>query len=311
MSRNNASSSAISNLPETEVFQNTGGDDPTHCGPEEREYSRERSLSDEDDVVDQPSQHDPASLAILTACNAVVEEFQGQKCSKSAAIRSLQAILFKAIPEDENSLDEAFSCYLEIIDNHEKSLSRAEKRGHQDQSEEFAGHGAAFFEDKGPIREHEHQAAKRARTDESEFPWSVSDFIHSAVLSPSLDCSLKLLKIYAVDPKKAKRSLTNSSTCLEFPDSEWTNVLAGCAVNLDHVLSGYLLRMFYFYIFSYTLTIHGHAYIAWPLLFSFALVYAASTQPCVSLLYSTLLQCSLIHSHWLLVYKWWILVQVL
>ena len=48
MSRNNASSSAISNLPETEVFQNTGGGDPIHCGPEEqREYSREHSLSDE------------------------------------------------------------------------------------------------------------------------------------------------------------------------------------------------------------------------------------------------------------------------
>jgi hypothetical protein len=48
-----------------------------------------------------------------------------------------------------------------------------------------------------------------------------------------------LLQCYATDPKKAKRSLTNSPICPEFPESEWTNVLAGRAVNLDHVLSGY------------------------------------------------------------------------
>lgn len=236
-----APSSAINNLHETQVSQDFSGEDPTYPGPEDEgehpSYSRERSVSIEYEDVE-PKQLDPAYLAVLNACNSVVEEFRGQKCSKSAAIRSLQTILFKAIPNDENSLDEAFSRYLEIIDNHEKSLSRAEKRGRQGRSDEFAGH-AAFFEDEEPMGEREPPAAKRARTDESEFPWSVSEFIHSAVLSPSLDRSLKLLQLYAVDPKKAKRSLTNSPTCPEFPDSEWTNILAGRAVNLDHVLSGY------------------------------------------------------------------------
>ena len=144
---------------------------------------------------------------------------------------------FKAIPNDETSLDEAFGRYLIILENHEKSLSRAEKRGHP--SDECAGHEAALFEDDEPTNGREPPVVKRAWTDESEFPWSVSDFIHSTALSPSLDRSLKLLQLYAVDPKKAKRSLTNSPTCPEFPDSEWVNVLSGRAVNLDHVLSGY------------------------------------------------------------------------
>ena len=38
-----------------------------------------------------------------------------------------------------------------------------------------------------------------------------------------------------------KRPLVNSPNCLEFPDSEWTNILLGCAINLDTVLSGYYL----------------------------------------------------------------------
>jgi len=42
-----------------------------------------------------------------------------------------------------------------------------------------------------------------------------------------------------IDPKGTKCSLVNSPTCPEFPDSEWTNILAGRAINLDAVLSGY------------------------------------------------------------------------
>ena len=230
MSRNQATSS---NPTETQLFQNDSGDNPTPN--EQREQTPDLREVSPEDIGN--GGLDPGSLAVLTACDIVINNFRGQKCSKPTALRSLQNILFKAIPNDEKSLDEAIGHYLTILENHEKSLSRAEKRGHP--SDEFAGQGAALFEDDGPNNEHEPPVVKRVRTDEPEFPWSVSDFIHSAVLSPSLDRSLKLLQLYSVDPKKAKRSLANSPTCPEFPDSEWTNILAGRAVNLDHVLSGY------------------------------------------------------------------------
>jgi len=42
-----------------------------------------------------------------------------------------------------------------------------------------------------------------------------------------------------INLKGMKCSLVNSLTCPEFPDSEWTNILAGRAINLDAVLSGY------------------------------------------------------------------------
>jgi hypothetical protein len=53
-----------------------------------------------------------------------------------------------------------------------------------------------------------------------------------------LSKTLKLLELYAIDPKAMKRSLTNSPRCPEFPDTEWKNIIAGRAVNLDAVLSG-------------------------------------------------------------------------
>ena len=242
MSRTHASSS---NPTETELFQAPTGDNSSYHEPDERQEqdpdARNASVSPEDENRRgfEPCPLDLGSIAVLAACDAVVNEFRAQKCSKPNALRSLQNILTKAIPNDEKSLDEAFGRYITIIENHEGLLSRAEKRGHRGPSNEFAGQRAAFFDDEEPMNECEPPAAKRARTDESEFPWSVSGLIHSTVLSPSLDRSLKLLQLYAVDPKKAKRSLTNSPTCPEFPDSEWTNILAGRAVNLDHVLSGY------------------------------------------------------------------------
>ena len=90
---------------------------------------------------------------------------------------------------------------------------------------------------------HPGSPAKQAKPSDSKFPWKISDFIHGATLSPSLSPSLskslELLKLYAIDPKGTKQSLINSPSCPEFPDSEWTNVLAEHTINLDVVPTGY------------------------------------------------------------------------
>jgi hypothetical protein len=48
-----------------------------------------------------------------------------------------------------------------------------------------------------------------------------------------------LLKLYTSDPKRAKSDLLNQPDCPEFPDGGWKNILAGHAINLDNILSGY------------------------------------------------------------------------
>jgi len=59
-------------------------------------------------------------------------------------------------------------------------------------------------------------------------------------LRDTLAKTLKLIETYTIDPRATKRSLVNEPDCPEFPDSEWKNVIAGRAVNLDAVLSGQL-----------------------------------------------------------------------
>ncbi|KAJ3501224.1 hypothetical protein NLJ89_g9438 [Agrocybe chaxingu] len=58
--------------------------------------------------------------------------------------------------------------------------------------------------------------------------------------NPSLELqqTLAALNNFAQDPKFVKQSLVNSPQCPQFPDSEWTNILAGHSVNLNLVLSG-------------------------------------------------------------------------
>ncbi|KAI9064672.1 hypothetical protein FKP32DRAFT_1675453 [Trametes sanguinea] len=50
--------------------------------------------------------------------------------------------------------------------------------------------------------------------------------------------TLELIRIYGEDITQAKHNLAATVTAPEFPDSEWTNVLLGQAVNLDRVFNG-------------------------------------------------------------------------
>ena len=84
--------------------------------------------------------------------------------------------------------------------------------------------------------------SKKPKSDESEYAWVAAKKGKPVLLSDNLSKTLKLelLDVYTVDPKAAKRSLTNQPDCPEFPDSEWKNVISGRAVNLDAVLTGQL-----------------------------------------------------------------------
>ena len=79
---------------------------------------------------------------------------------------------------------------------------------------------------------------KRQKQDDTEFPWVVREHLSDVELDGSLGKTLKLLKVFARDLKFAKSSVINSSRTPPFPHSEWTNIIAGTMVDLDHVISG-------------------------------------------------------------------------
>ncbi|TFY54350.1 hypothetical protein EVG20_g9737 [Dentipellis fragilis] len=76
---------------------------------------------------------------------------------------------------------------------------------------------------------------RKREIDLSDLPWMQDNA--AVALDEDLEKTRKLLVCFAEDPKRVKASIVNSANCPQFPDSEWTNIIAGQAVNLDHVFS--------------------------------------------------------------------------
>ncbi|TFY71099.1 hypothetical protein EVG20_g1905 [Dentipellis fragilis] len=77
---------------------------------------------------------------------------------------------------------------------------------------------------------------KRVEIDLSELPW-VQEESSAGPLDDHLEEMRCLLTKFSADPKLVRSSIVNARNCPQFPESEWTNIIAGHAVNLDHVLS--------------------------------------------------------------------------
>jgi hypothetical protein len=72
----------------------------------------------------------------------------------------------------------------------------------------------------------------------SILPWVIREHLSDYQLGDSLRSTLKLLRIFARDLKFTKSSVINSPCAPPFPHSEWSNIIAGSMVDLDHVISG-------------------------------------------------------------------------
>ena len=88
------------------------------------------------------------------------------------------------------------------------------------------------------VTPHEGQTSKRQKVDVNTFPWVQRERILAMPLNASLTAMLALLKLYAQDLKLTKSSILTSPCTPQFPHLEWTSVLTGAMVNLNHVLSG-------------------------------------------------------------------------
>jgi hypothetical protein len=187
-------------------------------------------------------QRSRASRAAVEACDRYVDDYRSGKISKISAIRQIDAVLAESFGTDNSHHDSASSVYLEILDNHDFQTSEASKRGERRRSLSTDGQEDPAEPLKRRQRLNADSQSESTRTlevDESQTPWGISESFSATKLSSSLRKTNDLIKQFSGNPKGYKRSLTNSTNCPEFPDSEWPNVLAGRAVNLDIVFSGY------------------------------------------------------------------------
>jgi hypothetical protein len=68
--------------------------------------------------------------------------------------------------------------------------------------------------------------------------WNTLEQIQGEMLSLNLELTSCLVSNYTADIKGAKWSLNQACHIPWLPDTEWTNVLSGQAINLDNIFSG-------------------------------------------------------------------------
>jgi hypothetical protein len=175
---------------------------------------------------------------VLIDCNTLVERYRKGEIPKATVYVEIQSKLFKALGDDRARSDAAFGSFIATIESHDSENSAAARRGRANDPTQRSPSPPLSVSD--GHQSEEEPSSKKLKVDESAYAWIASRKEKRTILRDSLTKTLKLIEIYSIDPKATKRSLVNEPDCPEFPDSEWKNIIAGRAVNLDSVLSGQL-----------------------------------------------------------------------
>ncbi|SJK99998.1 uncharacterized protein ARMOST_03309 [Armillaria ostoyae] len=221
-----------------------------------------------------PAPPDAPQAQVMIQCDAVVETYRtGVNPSKPDVLAQIIRVLtefFNARPGHDADFNNALRVYVEMLDSYEnkqcilhregENQVRARARNEMEEGRPRRPRAADFHEEevggenseRGESEQGENSddggdddgdvedgpgPAKRLRIDESQFLWQPVREISRALLHPELQLTLKLIENYTLDLKAARRSLTNSPECPEFPEEQWLALLAGKAVNLDSVFA--------------------------------------------------------------------------
>ena len=188
----------------------------------------------------QSSTEDESTSQVAKECLKIIKDFRKsarRSIDKASATRDLIDALASSTPElTEPEFNDMLGTYQSMLEQHNLSIGSVGRdqgdQDHETEEDTLAGgkRGASPGAPDG--------TGKRQKQDDTEFPWVVREQLSDVQLEGSLRTTLKLLKIFARDLKFAKSSVINSSCAPPFPHSEWTNIIAGTMVDLDHVISG-------------------------------------------------------------------------
>ena len=188
----------------------------------------------------QSSTEDESTSQVAKECLKIIEDFgksARRSIDKASATRDLIDALASSTPElAELEFNDALGTYQSMLEQHSLNIGGIRTdQGDLDQEaeEDTPGRGKRGASPGTPDG-----TGKRQKQDDTEFPWVVREQLSDFELDGSLGKTLKLLKIFTRDLKFAKSSVINSSRAPPFPHSEWTNIIAGTMVDLDHVISG-------------------------------------------------------------------------
>jgi hypothetical protein len=131
----------------------------------------------------------------------------------------------------ESEVNDALGAYLRIIKQHDKSITTTETQSETLNENNSGSKQAGSLEPDTSTRKHH-------KSDDSDFPWTIREGLSGLRICKDLQKTLDLLRIYARDVKRTKSSLLTSANAPQFPNSEWSNIIIGAMVDLDHIISG-------------------------------------------------------------------------
>lgn len=186
-------------------------------------------------------------------CEAAVASFKDGSLSRTAVTLALHAILTETPPPGANGVtsvaptsaeaESYMEPYIDMCDQWERDQEAAKNRGKRSRGSGTAT-GEEGEDDHQPPRDdddedNEERPTKRRHVfEEEELPWvRLEALTGSPPLRADLAETVRLLGVYAVDPKRSLRSLL-ARTRVEFPESQWLRLLTNRAIDLDAVLTG-------------------------------------------------------------------------
>ncbi|KAJ8462359.1 hypothetical protein ONZ51_g10950 [Trametes cubensis] len=199
--------------------------------------------------------HTPSSneiQRIRAECTKAVEDYSRGVIGKTQAVFVIASELVGMAAQQSGDTDpttlQSYLGMLEDIDRARSGHERSELGEGVTNAAVREGTGAGETltpqspqpeqESRESSAELEEPPTKRSRADPSQYAWAATDFLLETQLHPHIVRTLELLRNYGEDITQAKRAINSSPSAPEFPDTEWTNVLSGRAVDLDHVFTG-------------------------------------------------------------------------
>jgi hypothetical protein len=237
------------------LHSNTNTTVPTN--PSQNENTSPKGIRDQNiQRGDREESHSSLAPEVSQKCLEIMQEFRTGNRDKASAILEIQ----DAIPHESSSDSQfraAFGSYCRMLDNFERFRESA--ADHADRGENRGEPSGQHNEDTPPAVDNDESGQlitksnkrclspeayddtshpSKRKVDISSLPWLSETTNQPPEISPSLKETQSLLENYSRDLKWTKATLVNSFNCPQFPDSEWTNLLSGRAIDLDHILSG-------------------------------------------------------------------------
>ena len=206
-------------------------------------------------VGDNHEQHDaPFRADITTKCIEIMERFCSGVISKVQTILALQSAI---LHDNEHTYLQALRVYMRVLNNFERIRERdipgqnhpgegddkgcedTKNKGQDGSEGQDGGNTVATGQNKRPQSQSLEldDGPTNQKIDTNAFAWVICDGIDPPSLPLSLVQTQSILENFSHDLKLAKSSLLNSARLPQFSDAEWTNLIAGRVVDLDHILA--------------------------------------------------------------------------